>query len=455
MVSGPYRFHRHGNGQYTLVDRNGAVAAVLRRCLLDQPADSHFGRLIAATDGAARDPLELLGSLPPSDRTTFGGVLAREALARLRTEAFAFDLSSGSTAHPVARIYRVRDDRRDLAFSARVFRALGVDAGSTFVCVDVDAAPLHDFYLRAARLAGAKRTALLLCAGDLAAGMARLGPLAPTHLLTVPSILSAAWSGVARLWEPGAAPVRAVVAIGEPTAPRLRDAVRQGWGATVTSFYGATEAGGIGAECAAGDGHHVDPRHTILTVTSCRRAGDEIEGELLITVPWQRTHPVVKYALGDFVRLSLAPCPCGDARPRVWVQRRIRGTLTYAGNKIDWEVMVAALRGIAPDLAGVAFEIEDGRASQLVIRSLVPERFRPLAGDLRRAIIASDHRLAAWCHRGLVEVAIGFHRGQAAVARKSYRVIDRRGAAPDQLPPSAATKSSSDCASTSRSFSQD
>ena len=455
MGAAPYRFHRHHNGQLTLVDGNGGVEAVLRRCLLAQAADSHFDRLIAAAGDPARRPLDVLGRLPPSDRATFGGVLAREALAALGTEPFAFDPSSGSTDHPLARIYRLRDDHRDLAFSARVFAGLGVDSAATFVCLDVDAAPLHDFYLRAARLAGARRTALLLCARDLDAGMGRLGQLAPTHLLTVPSILSAGWSRAARLWEPGRAPVRAVVTIGEPTSHRLRDAVRRGWGATVTSFYGATEAGGIGAECGAGDGHHVDPRHTILTVTAGRHVGDEVRGELLITVPWQRTHPVIKYALGDLVRLSLALCPCGDPRPRLWVRRRIRDAFTYAGNKIDWQVMADALRRIAPDLAGVAFEIEDGETSQLVIRPLVPERLRPLAAELRQAVIASDHRLAAWCRRGLIEIAVGFQPGRAAAARKSYRVVDRRSTAPVQLPPSAATKSSSDCASTARSFSHD
>lgn len=444
MGAGPYRFHRHHNGQHTLVDDDGGVEAVLRRCLLAQAADSHFGRLIATAGDAARRPLDVLGGLPQSDRATFGGVLAREALASLATEPFAFDPSSGSTDHPLARIYRLRDDRRDLAFSARVFKGLGVDADATLVCLDVDAAPLHDFYLRAARLAGARHTALLLCARDLEAGMDRLGPLAPTHLLTVPSILSAGWSRAARLWEPGRAPVRAVVAIGEPTSHRLRDAVRQGWGATVTSFYGATEAGGIGAECGAGDGHHVDPRHTILTVAAGREVGDELWGELLITVPWQRTHPVVKYDLGDLVRLSLTPCPCGDPRPRVWVRRRIRAAFTYAGNKIDWQVMADALRRIAPNLAGVAFEVEDGDTSQLVIRPLVPERLRPLAEELRQAVVASDHRLATWCRRGLIEVVIGFQSGGAAAARKSYRVVDRRAGAPAQLPPSAATKSSSD-----------
>ena len=444
MGAAPYRFHRHRNGQHTLVDGDGGVEAVLRRCLLAQAAGSHFGRLIAMAGDAAPHPLDVLGGLPQSDRATFGGVLAREALASLGTEPFAFDPSSGSTEHPLARIYRLRDDRRDLAFSARVFKGLGVDSDATFVCLDVDAAPLHDFYLRAARLAGARHTALLLCARDLDTGVARLGPLAPTHLLTVPSILSAGWPRATRLWETGRAPVRAVVAIGEPTSPRLRDAVRQGWGATVTSFYGATEAGGIGAECEVGDGHHVDPRHTILTVTAGRRVGHEVSGELLITVPWQLTHPVIKYALGDLVRLSLAPCPCGDPRPRIWVRRRIRDAFTYAGNKIDWQVMADALRRIAPDLAGVAFEIEDGEASQLVIRPRVPEHLRPQASELRQAIVASDHRLATWCRRGLIEVAVGFYPGRAAAARKSYRVVDRRAAAPAQPPPSAATKSSSD-----------
>ena len=102
--------------------------------------------------------LGLLGALPAMEKSEYAGPLTREGQVALGREHFAANSTSGSTTRPVTRLYRPDDDGADTALTIEVLRRCGLRAGDRFVCLDVEAAALHDFYLRAARAAGARRT---------------------------------------------------------------------------------------------------------------------------------------------------------------------------------------------------------------------------------------------------------------------------------------------------------
>ena len=159
--------------------------------------------------------------------------------------------------------------------------------------------------------------------------MVRLGP---GLMLSVPTILAYAWRALSQLWPPGGCPIRCVLLIGEATSASLRATIETAWGCEVISFYGTTETGGIGAECGCKDGHHVDATTNVLTLAAPRRLDREtVEGELMVTTPAQRTHPVLKYRVGDIVRISTGCCPCGDGTPRLWVLRRTQEAFVFPG----------------------------------------------------------------------------------------------------------------------------
>ena len=209
----------------------------------------------------------------------------------------------------MTRLYRPDDDGADTALTIEVLRRCGLRAGDRFVCLDVEAAALHDFYLRAARAAGARRTEYIHLTAEIAESVAPLVRLGPGLMLSVPTILAYAWPALSQLWPPGGCPIRCVLLIGEATSASLRAMIETAWGCEVISFYGTTETGGIGAECAVqgwssrrrddqcpnacrtspprpgdgrgrADGHHAGAAHTPSVEVPRRRHRPDLDGML-------------------------------------------------------------------------------------------------------------------------------------------------------------------------------
>lgn len=78
------------------------------------------------------------------------------------------------------------------------------------------------------------------------------------------------------------------------------------FGRRIVSEYGAAETGVIAFECPAGK-MHINVEDVIVEL-------DEA-GDVLVTNIASRSFPIIRYRLGDSVRLSGESCPCGRAHP--------------------------------------------------------------------------------------------------------------------------------------------
>lgn len=83
-------------------------------------------------------------------------------------------------------------------------------------------------------------------------------------------------------------------------------AVTEAFGTRMVSEYGAAEAGLIAFECPNGS-MHINVEDVIVEL-------DE-EGGILVTNLVSRSFPVVRYQLGDVIKISHDPCRCGRAHP--------------------------------------------------------------------------------------------------------------------------------------------
>lgn len=80
------------------------------------------------------------------------------------------------------------------------------------------------------------------------------------------------------------------------------------FGRSITSEYGAAEAGIIAFECPHG-GLHVNIENVILE--------QNFDGELLVTNLGSFSFPIIRYRLGDMVTLSDETCICGRGHPLI------------------------------------------------------------------------------------------------------------------------------------------
>jgi len=92
----------------------------------------------------------------------------------------------------------------------------------------------------------------------------------------------------------------------EKIFPHYNQEIQKAFGTNIVSEYGAAEAGIIAFECAHGNMH--------LNMEGCIVEHDE-EGEILVTNLHSYSFPIIRYKLGDYIRLAPEGkrCPCGKA----------------------------------------------------------------------------------------------------------------------------------------------
>lgn len=98
--------------------------------------------------------------------------------------------------------------------------------------------------------------------------------------------------------------------------PGLRALITRRLGGEIYDVYGSVETGPVAGECARHDGFHVLDH--LVHVEIVDDAGRPATcGRMVCTVFWRRAVPLIRYAIGDWAEWAEAPCPCGDARPRL------------------------------------------------------------------------------------------------------------------------------------------
>ncbi len=83
---------------------------------------------------------------------------------------------------------------------------------------------------------------------------------------------------------------------------KYQEATKKAFGRKIVSEYGAAEAGLIAFECPSGN-MHINMENVIV---------EEIDQEILVTNLLSRSFPIIRYKLGDYIKLSgLNECECG------------------------------------------------------------------------------------------------------------------------------------------------
>jgi phenylacetate-CoA ligase len=111
---------------------------------------------------------------------------------------------------------------------------------------------------------------------------------------------------------------------GEQLSAEIRKGIEAGFSCRVRNDYGASEAMSLGYECQQGQLHlHAD--WMILEPVDKNYqpvAPGEISHTVLLTNLANRLQPLVRYDLGDSIRMSPAACACGSRLPVFQVQGR-------------------------------------------------------------------------------------------------------------------------------------
>ncbi|MEM9102289.1 MAG: AMP-binding protein [Pseudomonadota bacterium] len=125
---------------------------------------------------------------------------------------------------------------------------------------------------------------------------------------------------------------------GEVLEPHTRHLVKHAWGIDVTDGYSAKEIGPIALQCPHAHHYHVQSEALIVEVLNndnepCKPG--EI-GRLVITVLHNFSHPIIRYAIGDYA-IPGDPCACGRNLPVLEkIIGRQRNMLLYPDGSQRW-----------------------------------------------------------------------------------------------------------------------
>ena len=366
-----------------------------------------------------RRPLETLHSLP---------VMGSEELRLVSAEAVGAvegivdtETSSGSTGGGKTRFISYEDDLAEHEFLAELLRICGVGADDRVACLDTDPAAVMVSFPRACEVLGTAESYCLGMGAEFGPSMSLLRRLRPSVLVSVPSIIERA------LGSRGARPdsIRRVICVGEGVSAGLRESVERELGAEVFSYYGASETSALGIECAAHSGIHLPTSRHLFEIELDTAASDE--GELVVTTLVQRALPILRYRLGDAVKLIEGRCGCGLDAPRVEVLGRSDMFASILGSKIHYRAIRRSLAraGVAGPMQ-VHLRIEDG-GEAMALR--MADYNRALEEEALTAIL-DEHPDVEFLHdSGALKIRFEFRPAAELLRdRKPDRLVDMRSA---------------------------
>jgi phenylacetate-coenzyme A ligase PaaK-like adenylate-forming protein len=165
-----------------------------------------------------------------------------------------------------------------------------------------------------AKTPGAPRLTLTMPMADV---VAALNDYQPDVLITYPSFMRALVQEQ-REGRLGIHP-KTLYSGAEALVQELRELVRETWGINVGNRYNSTETFASASECEHFNGVHL-PEDLVVYESvdgEHRPVADNERGEkLLVTTLCNRALPLIRYEMTDMVRLSAAPCPCGQPYAR-------------------------------------------------------------------------------------------------------------------------------------------
>lgn len=181
-----------------------------------------------------------------------------------------------------------------------------------------------------------------------------LNAFAPTVLATYPTaaalLADAAQQGH---WH---AKVREVWTGGEGLTPAVRAHVERVLDCPLRHSYGASEFLAMGWECSHGH-MHVNADWVILEPVDANSkpvAPGVLSHHVLLTHLANTVQPLIRYELGDQIRVGTEPCPCGSPLPVIEVQGRRDDALVLRGRAgASVTLLPLAITTVLEDEAGV------------------------------------------------------------------------------------------------------
>jgi putative adenylate-forming enzyme len=169
---------------------------------------------------------------------------------------------------------------------------------------------------------------------------------------------------------------RVVTTSSEVLTPEARRLIQSAWGKPPFDTYGCTEAGIVASECQRHSGLHLYEDRVAVEVVDERNnpvPPGELGAKVLVTVLFTRTQPLIRYEIGDMIRLARDPCPCRRGYPLIEeIQGRIEDVLRFpARDGGEVSIQPAVFEDIVESVPSTGWQvIQDGSGLTVLISGM-------------------------------------------------------------------------------------
>jgi phenylacetate-CoA ligase len=277
----------------------------------------------------------------------FGSYLACDPRRLVR-----FMMTSGTTGHPLTRVFSARDWGYVLD---RLQRSPAAVAGDVFVTLG----PVDGLMGPTASAESAARAGALVVHAGLYDSKTKVRLLERLK----PAVVSGSASYLLHLVDVAreegvdlrALGIRTVVSVGEPGAavPATRQRLLEGWGTFVRDGYGLTELFPLGGGCRSSTSLHIASDLVVTEIVNPETGeavGPGEAGEVVYTNIIGDTQPLLRYRTGDVARLAGdEPCACGFTGSRLLhaIEGRVDDMIWLRGMNVFPSAIEAVVRRFA------------------------------------------------------------------------------------------------------------
>ncbi|MEK7992907.1 MAG: AMP-binding protein [Planctomycetota bacterium] len=339
--------------------------------------------------------------------------LTRPALLRERPFAFVAQdaklsriyFSGGTLGRPTMHPYTSEDWEAACERTARAFRYTGIKAGdSVAVLHPFDIWSIGPEFVQALAQLGATVLPIgIHLSEETICGLLHRHPV--TALCAAPGHLCRIVNAAAKTGHP-LPPVQWIIVSGEPVTAAQRAYLHQFLGGEVFSLYGCSELDTLACECAAHNGLHLiadDLYIEVLDPSSQQPVAEGETGEIVVTSQRTQAMPLVRFAIGDLVRLVAGGCLCGTDSPRIEILGRgeervplgdgtdlsafqISAVLEpFCDEILDWQVLLSG----PPERVELQLLVAFNEAWSTDVLQAIESRIRKASVDLEDCLAAS------------------------------------------------------------------
>jgi len=371
------------------------------------------------------DPMQVLERLPFMTKQDYS-MLESDALRHAGKSLYHVEMTSGSTGRPKRRFQSYADELNELQIATRVLAGFELSKEDVIVFMDVGDPSIYLWFAKACENLGLKDTIYYGIQSDFQRSLRYLEKLDPTVLFTVPSLLARSYDTILQMYgNSGSSSLQKIIYFGEKLDERFRKRLQEDLGVEVFSHYGGTEVSTLGGECSAHDGIHIYTDVNLPSLIEPKIVDETTqEGEVAWTTMRIDVQPVIKYRIGDIVRITYEPCKCGRTSPRVRVIGRTDEGFSLYGEKFYYDTFLSTIYSGGNETGFLQIVLSSDKGGER-LKLVLPEKLKNKEAEMAESLYYMNE-LEFYLEENFVSLELEFVSNNYFTTRKIPPIVDKR-----------------------------